>query len=174
MIFSFFLPDVHWCQRISPPDKPTKKGLRDKIIPGLGYGILRYMISLYRSPSQTHDEFYDFLLNFEQFLCDAIARNPFFVLIIGDFIAKTAKWWRNDTATIEGTKIDSITNSYPTVKFMFVEYSWNIPMRYSQYILKKFLMKSREIFRNNVSGMLNIGRFSYCSMNIFRMLYAFF
>ena len=49
------------------------------------------MISLYRSPSQTHDELYDFLLNFEQFLCDAIARNPFFVLIIGDFIAKTLK-----------------------------------------------------------------------------------
>ena len=49
------------------------------------------MISLYRSLSQTHDEFDDFLLNFEQFLCDAIARNPYFVLIIGDFNAKTAK-----------------------------------------------------------------------------------
>ena len=71
-----------------------------------------YIISLYRSPSQTHDEFDNLLLNFEQFLCDIIARNPFFVLITGDFNATTAKLWRNDTATTEVTKIDSITTSY--------------------------------------------------------------
>ena len=70
-----------------------------------------YIISIYRSPSQTHNEFDNFLLNFEQFLCDIIARNPYFVLITGDFKLRTAKWWTNDTATTEGTKIDSITIS---------------------------------------------------------------
>ena len=71
-----------------------------------------YITLLYRSPSQTHDEFDNFLVSFEQVLCDIVARNPFFVLKIGDFNARTAKWWRNDTATTEGTKIDSITTSY--------------------------------------------------------------
>ena len=33
---------------------------------------------------------------------------------------------------------------YPPGKFM--EYSWNIPMRYFQYIQKKFPMKFRGIF----------------------------
>ena len=43
-----------------------------------------YTISLYRSPSQrTHNDFdvNGFLRNFEQVLCDIIARNQFFVLI---------------------------------------------------------------------------------------------
>ena len=34
-----------------------------------------------------------------------------------------------------------------------------IPVRYSQYIWKKFPMKFRGIFRNNVPGILNIGIF---------------
>ena len=34
-------------------------------------------------------------------------------------------------------------------KYIFVEYSWNIPMIYSQKIWKKFSMKFRGIFPNN-------------------------
>ena len=73
---------------------------------------IHHITSLYRSPSQTHDKIGNFLLNFEQALCDIIARNLFSVLIIGYFSARAAKWWRNDTAPSEGTKMDSITNSY--------------------------------------------------------------
>ena len=64
--------------------------------------------------------------------------------------------------------------SNPPGKYMFVEYSKNIPMRYSQYIRKKFPMKLRGIFRNNVPGILNTGIFPDYSMNILRMLHAFF
>ena len=71
-----------------------------------------YVILLYRSPSQPHDEFDNFLLTFEQVLCDIIARSPFFVLITGDFNAREAKWWRNYMTTNEGTNIDSVTTSY--------------------------------------------------------------
>ena len=35
-------------------------------------------------------------------------------------------------------------------------------------------MKFRGIFRNNVPGILNIGTFTGCSMNILRMLHTFF
>ena len=55
--------------------------------------------------------------------------------------------------------LDFYSNHYPSVKYMFVEYSWNIPIRYSQYIRKKFPMKFLGIFRNNVPGILNTGIF---------------
>ena len=70
-----------------------------------------YIISLYRSPSQSCGEFDNFLLKFEQFLCDIMSRNQFVVLIAGDFNARTAKWWGNDTIITKGTKIDLITIS---------------------------------------------------------------
>ena len=57
---------------------------------------------------------------------------------------------------------------------MFLEYMWNIPMTYSQNIQKKFPMKFRGIIPSKVPGMLNIGLFPDCSMNILRMLHAFF
>ena len=39
---------------------------------------------------------------------------------------------------------------------------------------KKFPMKFRGIFQNNVPGILNTGIFPDCSMNILRMLHGFF
>ena len=39
---------------------------------------------------------------------------------------------------------------------------------------EKFLMESPGIFPNNVPGILNIGTFLECSMNILRMLHVFF
>ena len=47
-------------------------------------------------------------------------------------------------------------------------------MIYSRNIWKKFPMKFRGTFPNNVSGILNIGIFPECSMNILGMLHASF
>ena len=44
---------------------------------------------------------------------------------------------------------------YFTGKYMFVEYSCNIPMIYSPYIWIKFLIKFWGIFRNNIPVILN-------------------
>ena len=43
---------------------------------------------------------------------DIIAKNPLFVLITGDFNARSANWWKNDLSTSECTKVDSLTTSY--------------------------------------------------------------
>ena len=59
-------------------------------------------------------------------------------------------------------------------KYMFVEYSWNIPMIYSQNNRKKFAMKFRVIFPNSVPRILNIGIFPDCSMKVLQMLHVFF
>ena len=47
-------------------------------------------------------------------------------------------------------------------------------MIYSQNIWEKVPMKFQGTFPNNVPGMLNIGIFSDCSMNILRITNAFF
>ena len=47
-----------------------------------------------------------------------------------------------------------LSRQYPSGRYMFVKYSWSIPIIYSQNIRKKFLIKFRGIFPNNVPGML--------------------
>ena len=61
-----------------------------------------YVVSLYRSPSQTQDEFDIFLINLEQSIGDIIVKNPLFVLITGDFNVRSSNWWKNDLSTSEG------------------------------------------------------------------------
>ena len=65
-------------------------------------------------------------------------------------------------------------NITPPGKYMFLEYSWNIPRGYSQYIWKIFPIKFRGRFRKNVPGILNIGIFPDYSMNIIRMFLSSF
>ena len=71
-----------------------------------------YVVLLYKSPSQTHDQFNDFLLNFEQLLSDSTSCNPSFLLMAGDFNARTSSWFSKDSATLEGTEVEVLTCSY--------------------------------------------------------------
>ena len=48
-----------------------------------------YLVSLYRSPNQNLDEFELFLTNLENLLADISSRNPHFLLLLGDFNAKS-------------------------------------------------------------------------------------
>ena len=70
----------------------------------------RYVISLYRSPSQSKDEFDHFLLNFEQFISDRMSQNSLFMLVTGDFNVRSASWWKNDLTMGEGRQVDAITS----------------------------------------------------------------
>ena len=47
-------------------------------------------ISLYRSPSQTQDEFEKFSENLERSLDHLLQNNPFLVVVIGDFSVKSS------------------------------------------------------------------------------------
>ena len=76
--------------------------------------------------------------------------------------------------TKKNKTIDTTIKGIPPGKYMPVEHLWNIPVRYSQHVGKIFPMKFWGIFQNSVPGILNIGIFSDCSMNILRMLLAFF
>ena len=55
-----------------------------------------YLVSLYRSPNQNLNEFELFLKNLENLLADITSRNAHFLLLLGDFNAKSKTWFIND------------------------------------------------------------------------------
>ena len=65
---------------------------------------------IYRSPSQSNREFNSFLSSFEQLLSEISKRIPTVSIITGDFNARSSKWLSNDTNTLEGTNLYSLTS----------------------------------------------------------------
>ena len=63
-------------------------------------------ISFYRPPSQTSDNFDSFLDNIKLNLDAMTDNNPFLVVAIGYFNARSSSWCINDKSNHEGTKID--------------------------------------------------------------------
>ena len=75
-------------------------------------GRRSYIVSLYRSPSQSSDEYDDFIKNFEQLLLHLASFKPHLLLMTGDFNARSSSWWSGDVDNIEGARLESITSFY--------------------------------------------------------------
>ena len=71
-----------------------------------------YVVLMYRSPSQTSYDFNSFTTNLEKFLINISIANPHFILMIGDFNAKSSNWSSTGTATDEGAQLDYLTSLY--------------------------------------------------------------
>ena len=69
-------------------------------------------VALYRSPSQSQDEFEKFAKNFELNLDTVSANNPFLTIVLADFNTKSNLWHKNDKTTNEGSKIDGIASQF--------------------------------------------------------------
>ena len=59
------------------------------------------IVSLYRSPNQSQDEFETFTNNLELILDKIFDTNPFSVIALGDFNAKLSQWYKNDETTLK-------------------------------------------------------------------------
>ena len=70
------------------------------------------IVSLYRSPNQSQDEFETFTNNLALILDKIFETNPFLVIVVGDFNAKLSQWYKNDKTTTEGSKIVNLTSQY--------------------------------------------------------------
>ena len=71
---------------------------------------ITFQICLYRSPSQTSDEFESFL---KKLTLDKIHEdNPFMISVLGDFNAKSNNWHKNDITSYEGSMVDPVTSNY--------------------------------------------------------------
>ena len=71
-----------------------------------------YIVVLHRSPSQAANEFHDFQYNFEKLLNQVKQFCSSFIVIHGDFNARSKSWWSEDLTTSEGLVIDSLTTTY--------------------------------------------------------------
>ena len=69
-------------------------------------------ISLYRSPSQSSDEFENFAYNVDVTLEALTQEFPFLTVIIWDFNAKFNKWCSTDKTSPERAKLDNLTSQY--------------------------------------------------------------
>ena len=67
-------------------------------------------ISLYRSPSQSKDEFESFAYNLGLNLNSVALINPYLIDVLGDFNAQTKGWYPIGKTTYEGIRIDGITS----------------------------------------------------------------
>ena len=68
------------------------------------------VISLYRSPNQSYDDFVPFLDNFELTLGTLAQNNPFLVVALGEFNPKSSNWYNKNITSDEGRKIERVTS----------------------------------------------------------------
>ena len=66
-------------------------------------------ITLYRSQSQSQDQFESFKENLELNLESAMHNNPFLVVLLGDFNAKSSNWCKNDITISVGKAVENIS-----------------------------------------------------------------
>ena len=69
-------------------------------------------ITLYRSPSQNQDDFQAFIDNLEMNLETLAQRNPYLMVVIGDFNAKSKHWCSQDSINFEGITVDNVTSQF--------------------------------------------------------------
>ena len=67
-------------------------------------------VALYRSPSQSQDNFETFPDNFEMTLDLVSKKNSFLLVVLGDFNAKLSQWHDKDSSTFEGISVESMTS----------------------------------------------------------------
>ena len=69
-------------------------------------------VALYRSPSQSQDDFATLSDNLKLTLDFVSKKNPFLLVVLGDFNAKLSQWHDKDTNTPEGISVESITSQF--------------------------------------------------------------
>ena len=69
-------------------------------------------VALYRSPSQSEDNFETFIDDFELNLETLSRKNPFLLVAIGDFNAKSKLWYCNDNNTSQGKTLENVTSQF--------------------------------------------------------------
>ena len=67
---------------------------------------------MYRFPSQHQDDFQAFIDNLEMSLETVAQRNPFLIVVIGVFNAKSKHWCSQDSTNFEGITIENVTSQF--------------------------------------------------------------
>ena len=71
-----------------------------------------FIATLYRSPSQSREEFEKFLSNFEVLIKAISSQNNAISITLSDFNARSSNWCKYDISNKEGVQIDSVTSTH--------------------------------------------------------------
>ena len=71
-----------------------------------------YIAAIYRSLSQSYNEFEDFLFNLEKLINQIKQLKPSFTIILGDFNARSSDRWPDDITSPEDTHTKSLNSMY--------------------------------------------------------------
>ena len=71
-----------------------------------------FVVILYRSASQTYDEFDKFLRSFESVINNINQSNSYFVLVIGNFNARSAVGGKTALTIFQNSSIEKLTSCY--------------------------------------------------------------
>ena len=71
-----------------------------------------HFIHLYRSPSQTQDEFQTFKSNLKLNLDALSCGTPCVIVMIGHFKSKSKDWFSNIITSVEGLELDFLTSQF--------------------------------------------------------------
>ena len=81
----------------------------------IGDKICNFVV-LYRSPSQSQDDFETFVDNFKMTLELLAQKNPFLLTAIGDFNAKSSNWYIKDKVSFEGNTTENVLHSLDCIR----------------------------------------------------------
>ena len=73
---------------------------------------LYVLVALYRSPSQSQNEFSNFITNLESTLQAITLKKPFLTMVLGDFNAKNKPWFDQDSTSYEGSILHGLMAQY--------------------------------------------------------------
>ena len=71
-----------------------------------------HVLVVYRSLSQSSDDFENFLSSFDQVITNLSLSKPAVRLILGDFNYRSNSWWKGDIFTKEGIDLESVFSSH--------------------------------------------------------------
>ena len=81
--------------------------LNDCLVCELSFGSrLVYLVSIYRTTSQSCNEYDTFLLNFEQLLTYLNSLKPHVLLVKGDFNVRSSSWRSDNIDTSKGRDLN--------------------------------------------------------------------
>ena len=71
--------------------------------------LIKFLFTIiYRSPSENHEEFDIFLINFDLMLSKMFVENPYAVIISGDFNCRSTQWWDKENENEEGRSFEPL------------------------------------------------------------------
>ena len=93
--------------------KPNLTCLDECLVCELKIGNKKCFITvLYRSPSQSLEEFERFKTGLESTILKINNSNPFLTIFLGDFNAKNPLWWSGDICNSEGLELNELSSHY--------------------------------------------------------------